>query len=77
MKPASGPARSCTHRAISRGWATRPSGFVAAAAAMRPVAALPGVSTQPGAMALTRMPRSASSNAMDLVSMTTAALDAP
>ena len=45
---ASEPARIQTHRAISDGRATRPSGIDAAAASMRPVAALPGVSTHPG-----------------------------
>src|SRR5699024_11128129 len=78
MKPASGEPRMDTQRAISSGWATRPSGTpAAAAAAIRPVTLLPGVSTQPGAIALTRMPWSASSRARFFVAMTTAAFEAP
>jgi hypothetical protein len=48
MKPAAPePARIQTQSAISDGRATRPSGIEAAAACIRPVAAFPGVSTQP------------------------------
>jgi hypothetical protein len=64
------------HSAISSGSATRPSGIVRSAPCMRPVARLPGVSTQPGATALTVMASAASSTASERVIDTTAAFAA-
>ena len=79
MYVASGPQRKETAPATSAASPTRRSGLIrpsASASRSATNGSLSGVSTQPGATALTRMPSGASSTAIDLVSEMSAALDA-
>ena len=64
-------------RATSAGLPARPSGLADTAAAYASVTGLTGLSTstKPGATALTRMPRPASSTAHALVAISSAAFD--
>ncbi len=75
MKPAAGDARNSAAPAISSGSAQRPSGVRARIARLRSAFAMTGavslVRTQPGAIALTRMPRAAQATANARVIATT------
>ena len=76
-KPASSPASQTTAAATSAGLPARPIGLTDTAAAYASVTGLTGLSTstKPGATALTRMPRPASSTAHALVAISSAAFD--